>query len=103
MTVLSYTILPLEERGAWDERIKTIPHSFYHTAGYSDAVRRTTGYRTFLFAVRGAETDVVCPFVERDYGRYRDVATPSGLAGFTGRGDWAAVEHTWSDFVRDQG
>jgi hypothetical protein len=95
--------VPLEERDAWDQALREIPHSFRHTREFAWAMYLTTRFPSFLYSSRSNEGCVVCPIVEREARGFVDIATPSGLSGFVGSGNWAEFEQHWSAFVKERG
>jgi hypothetical protein len=96
-------LIPLEAGPAWDEALDAIPHGFHHTRAFANAMHLTTGYPTFLLSIRDGATRMVCPLVERELAGHVDVATPSGLSGFVGTGEWSRFAPLWHRFVRDRG
>lgn len=95
------TLLPMDDRSAWDAALKRIPHAFAHTwtSCRAFAAPDTT---TLLFVWQG-QRDVVCPVVERRFGGYVDVVTPYGFSGFTSTGEDNGVAQAWNDVAEDRG
>lgn len=63
----------------------------------------TTGQPTFLYCAETPDVRVVCPFVERSFGDYVDIATPYGFSGFAGNGALPNLGEIWNRFARKRG
>ena len=96
-------VIRVEDREAWRDCLRELPHSFHHTWEHAYALQRTTRYPTLLFHARDRGDRLVCPIVEREFGGHRDIATPSGIAGLLSTGDWSRLEPHWTAFVRKRG
>ena len=96
-------LIPLEAREAWEEALHGIPHGFHHTWEYAWAMRLTTGHTTLLYLWTEGEARLACPLIERPFGAYVDVATPSGLSGFVGSACWSRVAPRWNELARARG
>jgi hypothetical protein len=95
--------IPLDSPLEWKQALAGIRHSFFHTWEYCSAMFLTTGQPTFLYCAETPEARVVCPFVERTFGDYVDIATPYGFSGFAGNGAIPDLTETWRRFAAERG
>lgn len=97
------TLIPLDSPDEWSRALDGIPHSFTHTWNHCYAMHLTTGYPTYLYAVRRGDTRIVCPIAERPAGKYTEAVTPWGFSGFTGNGEIHGFTAIWQAFLRSRG
>src|SRR6185503_9155258 len=95
----SGTLIPLEDRAAWDAALADVPHAFAHTWDNCSAMAASSGHSTFLYSYRAGGGRVVCPLAERPIGREADVVTPYGFSGFAGTGECPGLAAEWHDFA----
>lgn len=93
-------IIPLESALAWKQALSGIPHSFFHSWEHCYAMYLTHKLPAFLYCFERGDTRVVCPFIERPFGEYTDIATPYGYAGFAGNSEVPDLPRYWKEFVR---
>jgi Acetyltransferase (GNAT) domain len=79
-----HELVPLADRAGWEAALENVPHSFFHTWNYNDAIAATTQLHPSLFVCHSTPGRVVCPLIERPFERYVDVATPPGFPGPVG-------------------
>jgi len=99
---MSGQLIPLGDRAGWEAALDGIPHGFTHTWEHCNALSLTTGRSTFLWSSGTDGDGVVCPFMERPFDDFIDIATPPGVAGFAGTGDAGRLRGEWAGFVRDR-
>lgn len=95
--------IPLSSPLEWKQALSGIPHSFFHTWEHSYAMHLTHGNPAFLYCAESEGVRVVCPFIERPFGEYIDIATPYGFSGFAGNGEFPNLPHYWNEFVQSRG
>ena len=95
--------IPLDSPLEWKQALFGIRHSFFHTWEHCYAMFLTTGDPTFLYCAETPEARVVCPFVERRFGDYVDIATPYGFSGFAGNGALPDLAGAWHRFAAERG
>ena len=101
--MIKYNCISLDSPVAWRETLSGIKHSFGQTWESCYAMHLTTGLKTFLFSCVKDSVRFVCPFAERQYGEYVDIAKPFGFSGFIGNADCEEASLLWTDFVKRQG
>ena len=97
-----HELIPLDARDDWEHHLEGLPHGFHHTWDHAYAMHLSSGDPTFLYSFREGATRVVCPLVERRFGDYVDIATPSGLGGFTGTNVSSSFARHWLDFTSER-
>jgi len=95
--------IPLDSPLEWKQALVGIRHSFFHTWEHCYAMFLTTGDPTFLYCAETPEARAVCPFVERRFGDYVDIATPYGFSGFAGNGTIPNLSESWNRFATERG
>jgi hypothetical protein len=100
---MTHALIPLESRGAWNDALQDIPHSFAHTWENCRAMYLTTGYPTYLYCFESAHRRIACPIAEREINGSSDIVTPYGFSGFVGTGDCVDFPRYWLEFVQSRG
>lgn len=95
-------LVPVEERSRWKSALEGIPHGFTHTWEYCHAQSLTTGLNTYLWCFGAGPDRLICPLMERPFDGYTDIATPPGISGFAGTGDYERQRVEWERFVRSR-
>src|ERR1700733_12014806 len=95
--------IPLDSPLEWKQALSGIPHSFFHTWEHSYAMYLTHKLPAFLYCFEADEVRIVCPFIERPFGKYVDIATPYGFSGFAGNGEFPDFPSYWEEFVQSRG
>ncbi|RYZ27775.1 MAG: hypothetical protein EOO10_11700 [Chitinophagaceae bacterium] len=95
-------LIPLTSPEKWRQALAGLQHSFAHTWENSYAMNLTTGNDTFLYVYESERAKVVCPISERDYKGFKDIVTPYGFSGFTGRGEDDKFQQNWKNFAREK-
>lgn len=98
-----HELIPLADRGRWQEALEAVPHGHAHTWGFCRAIQLTSEVPTYLYRYERDAVRVVCPLAERRFGDQIDVTTPYGFAGFAPTGDWEHFPHDWGQFARSRG
>jgi hypothetical protein len=96
-------LIPLEDRGAWDEALEELPHAFAHTWTSCHAMHLTTGWPTFLYAWQDGSARAICAIAERGEAGEVDVVTPYGFGGIVGAQVGPRMLEQWHEFARHRG
>lgn len=99
----SQRAIPLESPLEWKQALSSIPHSFFHTWEHSYAMYLTHKLPAYLYCFEHAGVRIICPFIERPFQGYIDIATPYGFSGFAGNADYPDLPLYWNEFVRSRG
>jgi hypothetical protein len=91
--------IPLSSPAEWKQALSGIPHSFFHTWEHSYAMHLTHKLPAYLYCAESDGVRVVCPFIERPFGEYVDIATPYGFSGFAGNGVLPGLAENWRSFA----
>lgn len=100
---VSQRAIPLSSPLEWKQALTGIPHSFFHTWEHSYAMHLTHKQPAFLYCLESEGVRIVCPFIERPFGEYVDIATPYGFSGFAGNGVLPALPELWREFTAARG
>ena len=98
-----HELIPLTDRGRWEEALEALPHGHAHTWGFCRAIQLTSGLPTHLYSYERGRVRVVCPIAERGLGDQVDIVTPYGFGGFALNGDWGQFPEDWGEFARARG
>ena len=98
-----HELIPLTDRGRWEEALEALPHGHAHTWGFCRAIQLTSGLSTYLYSYERGPVRVVCPITERRLGDQVDVMTPYGFGGFAPNGAWGRFPEDWGAFARARG
>jgi hypothetical protein len=98
-------LIPVASRDEWNEALKGVPHSYWHSWAAHNAITRGTGRPTFLFVHDDPESGgrAACPFAEREWEVHRDIYTATGFAGFAASGSCSNARSEWEAMVRERG
>ena len=99
----SHELIPLSAPDEWEAALRDVAYDFGHTWSYCHGLSQTTGDRTNLYSFVHGDTHVVCPLIERSFGGYIDITTPSGFSGFAAVGDTATFAEHWQAFTESRG
>ena len=102
-TTVVQRAIPLSSPLEWKQALSGIPHSFFHTWEHSYAMHLTHKLPAFLYCAEADDVRVVCPFIERPFGEYIDIATPYGFSGFAGNGVLPSLPQLWREFATARG
>lgn len=97
------TCISIDSPREWKEALKGVKHAFAHTWENCNAMHKTTGWRTYLYAFEVGPTRIVCPFSERQFDGYTDIVTPYGFSGFVGTADYLDFAQYWKNFAQEKG
>lgn len=95
--------IPLSSPQEWRQALTGIPHSFFHTWEHSYAMHLTHHQPAYLYCLESNGVRIVCPFYERPFDEYIDIATPLGFSGFTGNGSIPELPKRWREFALRRG
>ena len=99
----SQRAIPLESPLEWKQALAGIPHSFFHTLEHSYAMHLTHKLPSYLYCFEHAGVRIICPFIERPFRGFVDIATPYGFSGFAGNAEYPDLPFYWNEFVRSRG
>ena len=96
-------IISLEQPEDWRRALVDVPHSYWQTWDACAAFANGHGLKAYLFSIADSEVRAVCSFAERSRQGAKDIFTPIGFGGFSGRGSSVRLREKWSAFVKDRG
>lgn len=96
-------MVALAARDDWERSLAGVAHGFTHTWEHCHALALTTGFDTYLWCLEDGPDRWICPFVERPFDQFSDIATPPGISGFAGGGECNRLLDGWRRFARRHG
>lgn len=92
--------IDLSSENEWDDALKGIRHSIFHTREYCKAIQLSGESKIFLYCFEKDDAKIICPLIEKEYVGYKDICTPYGFSGFTGNKDFPDFPKYWDEFSR---
>ncbi|HBX79195.1 MAG TPA: hypothetical protein DEG43_16250 [Acidimicrobiaceae bacterium] len=104
MALVTHELVPLGDKGRWQEALEHIPHAPAHTHDHVLAFQASSPDPHVLYVCRNGlgEVEAACPLAIREDSA-PDVYTPYGFGGFASRRSlpWFAAE--WGRFAEGRG
>lgn len=100
---MTYKLIKIEDKISWNEALKDLNYSFYHTHEYSCSLVKSlySNDNLFLFYAYECNYKLAIPIVLRNFNSFYDITTPYGFSGFIGNIDFSYFKNDWEKFIND--